>query len=104
MVYFISNGKNIKIGYTSQDIEKRLHQLNTGSDSRLYLLGYVQGDKNVEKKLHQLFGEFRIRNNAEWFMPSDDLIDYINNNSEKPNTFISNMGGRIMVYKTMLCC
>lgn len=103
MVYFISNGENIKIGYTSQDIEKRLHQLNTGSDTNLYLLGYMQGNKEIEKQLHLKFGGLRIRYNAEWFKPSDDLIDYINDNSEKPNTFVSNMGGRIMVYKTMNC-
>lgn len=103
MVYFISNGENIKIGYTSQDVEKRLHQLNTGSDTNLYLLGYIQGTKETEKYLHQKFGNLRIRQNAEWFRPSDELLDYINDNSERPNTFISNMGGQIMVYKIIRC-
>lgn len=31
-VYFITNGYNIKIGYTVKDVKRRLKQLNTGSD------------------------------------------------------------------------
>lgn len=101
MIYFISNGENIKIGYTSQTVQKRINQLNAGSDSKLYVLGYMQGDMEKEKELHQKFGQYRIRQNAEWFSPSDDLIDYINDNSEMPNSFVSDMGGKLIVYKTM---
>lgn len=31
-VYFITNGYNVKIGYTAKDVKRRLKQLNTGSD------------------------------------------------------------------------
>ena len=51
-VYFFTNGVNIKIGYTKGNIQKRLMQLNTGSDNQLYSLGYMTGDKNTEKELN----------------------------------------------------
>lgn len=87
MIYFISNGVNIKIGYTKNDPQKRLKQLNTGSDSKLFLLGYMQGNEQFEKELHSKFSKDRIRFNAEWFRPSEELTEYINNNNEKSNSF-----------------
>ena len=88
MVYFFSNQKNIKIGYTRGKVESRLKQLNTGSDSKLYCVGYIQGDINKEKELHKKFNNYRLRQNGEWFAPAEELIDYINSNNEKPNTYI----------------
>lgn len=87
MIYFFTNGSNIKIGYT-KNIEKRLQQLNTGSDYRLYSLGYIDGGLEKEKELHKLFSKERIRINAEWFFPSKNLIDYINNNNKKDNIYV----------------
>ena len=50
-VYFFTNGVNIKIGYTKLNIEKRLKQLNTGSDTQLYPLGFISGNKSLESSL-----------------------------------------------------
>ena len=88
MIYFFSNRKNIKIGYTKNKVETRLRQLNTGSDSKLYCIGYMNGDKTVERKLHSMFSTERLRDNGEWFSPSNRLIEYINTNNEKPNTYV----------------
>ena len=88
MVYFFSNQENIKIGYTSQKISQRLLQLNTGSDKKLICLGYISGDQEKEKELHKKFSKSRIRQNGEWFYPTDDLINYINEYNEKPNCYI----------------
>ena len=88
MIYFFSNRRNIKIGYTKNKIENRLKQLNTGSDSKLYCIGYMQGNMDKEKELHKQFSNERIRQNGEWFVPSDVLIDYINSHNEKPNSYI----------------
>lgn len=87
MVYFITNGENIKIGY-SKNINKRLKQLNTGNDKKLYILGYIQGDKDKEKEIHKKFSKFRIRSNGEWFYPDQELIDFLNLINEKSNTYI----------------
>ncbi len=101
MVYFISNGTNIKIGYTSQAVEKRLNQLNSGSDANLFICGFMQGDMSKEKELHKQFGHVRLRHNAEWFQPTQELLDYINEHSEMQNTYVDTLGVKVMVYKTM---
>ena len=88
MVYFFSNRKNIKIGYTKGKVENRLKQLNTGSDSKLYCIGYIQGNIETEKELHKKFAAYRLRQNGEWFSPAPELIDYINFYNEKPNSYI----------------
>ena len=102
-VYFFTNGVNIKIGYTKLNIEKRLMQLNTGSDTQLYSLGYIKGDKKLEKELHQKFANLRLRNNGEWFSPDQSLIDYINSVNEVPNTYVLKnelFDNRVMACKT----
>lgn len=77
MVYFITDKKNIKIGY-SKNPNKRIKQLNTGNAKKLILIGYVNGDKNKEKELHCQFSQDRL--NGEWFSPSNEILDFINDN------------------------
>lgn len=88
MVYFITDGEYIKIGYTKRKPDNRLKQLNTGNNKKLYLLGYIQGDKKKEKELHLKFNKYRIRQNGEWFLSSDSLIDFINENNVMLNTYV----------------
>ena len=87
-IYFITNKENIKIGFTSVNPQKRLKQLNTGSDKQLYLLGYQFGSMDDEKELHARFQKFRIRDNAEWFYPDQSIIDYINQNNVVENCYV----------------
>ncbi len=87
-VYFITNGENIKIGYTKNSVQKRLKQLNTGSDKQLYILGYMKGTMADEENLHSKFQQYKIRNNGEWFEPSDDILDYINVVNIVPNCYV----------------
>ena len=87
-VYFITDGEFIKIGTTRVDVKKRLKQLNTGSSKQLYLLGYIYGDKKEEKRIHKLFEKDKIRDNGEWFLASDSLIDFINNKNEMKNVCV----------------
>lgn len=87
-VYFITDGEFIKIGTTRVDVKKRLKQLNTGSSKQLYLLGYIYGDKKEEKRIHKLFEKDKIRDNGEWFLASDSLIDFINDKNEMKNVCV----------------
>lgn len=87
-IYFITNKENIKIGFTSVTPQKRLKQLNAGSDKQLYLLGYQFGSMDDEKELHNRFQKFRIRDNAEWFYPDQSIIDYINQNNVVENCYV----------------
>jgi hypothetical protein len=96
MIYFITDTINIKIGYTKNSIEKRLKQLQTSNSNTLYLLGWIDGDMDFEKRLHSLFASSRIRSNGEWFKPTKDLIDYINLNNQKKNSHVDFVDGKLM--------
>ena len=101
-VYFITNGFNIKIGYTN-NVKRRLKQLNTGSDQQLFLLGYINGTKETEANLHRFFIKYKLRQNGEWFEPSSELLDYININNLIPNTFVEKnelWDNRVMAFST----
>ena len=76
--YFIQSEKGgpIKIGYTTQDPNKRLRDLQVGSPAKLKLLGVIKGNK--ERALHHKFTT--ERSHGEWFEPSTKLVDYINKN------------------------
>lgn len=95
-IYFLTEGKHIKIGYTTQPIDKRIKQLNTGSAQTIYLLGWIYGDKKVEKELHTRFSNSRVRFNAEWFKPTENLIEFINENSLEPNSTIEIIDGQVV--------
>jgi hypothetical protein len=79
--YFIQseNGGNIKIGRTSQDPLKRLANLQTGSPTKLRIVGLIKGDK--EEELHKRFDQYRVH--GEWFSASDCLLDYIEEQCSK---------------------
>ena len=87
-VYFITNGENIKIGYTKNSVQKRLKQLNTGSDKQLYILGYIKGTMADEEAIHPKFAQYKLRTNGEWFQASDDILDYINMVNLIPNCYV----------------
>lgn len=66
-VYFISNGKAIKIGYTKNEVSKRLNQLQTGSSDKLEIIYLLENSTmDTEKYLHKYFSE---QNNImlEWY-------------------------------------
>ena len=98
LIYFISNGEHIKIGYTSKSIEKRLKQLNTGSPEKLFLCGWQSGDMKLEKKLHKQFHKY----NHEWFVVNEPLLVYINENSEL-NLYVDLLDGNVVTYSKMQC-
>ena len=91
-VYFITDGTKIKIGY-SKNVKSRIKQLNTGNSCKLYLLGYIQGDKELEKHLHRKFKCV----NLEWFQASDELLEFINNNNVQ-DRYIDWNNGKLISY------
>ena len=106
MIYFAYNGKYIKIGYTNYNPAKRLKQLQTSSPQQLILLGYFQGNKELEKYLHKKFAYLNI--NLEWFKVDDELINFINeNNIMKNNHYMLTYvdwdykGEKLMTYSRM---
>lgn len=75
-VYFIQSeqGGPIKIGSTT-DTRKRLRELQTGSPTRLMLIGLVEGSEDYERELHRKF--FHLRLEGEWFLNGPELIDFV---------------------------
>jgi hypothetical protein len=74
-IYAITNGTDIKIGYSS-NVKRRLKQLNTGSSINLYVLCTFKGGRELESEIHSMFK--KIRYNGEWFRADKELLEYLN--------------------------
>ena len=77
-IYFFSDMQYIKIGFTTETIQKRMSRLKTGNPKDIYCLCNYKGTILQEKELHKTFIKDRVRDNGEWFYPSSEIIDYIN--------------------------
>ena len=74
-VYFIEDSiERIKIGF-SNDPQKRLGELQTGSSNSLRLIGSIPGGKDLESKLHSDFAHLKLKN--EWFHATQGLRGFI---------------------------
>ncbi len=78
-VYFIEavGLSRVKIGY-SDDPEKRIKQLSTGSPVSLKIYAKVPGNQAMEKEIHQRFSHLRVEN--EWFHFTNEIKEYIEAN------------------------
>jgi DNA-binding XRE family transcriptional regulator len=74
MIYFIKHTDFVKIGYTN-NIYRRLSELQVSCPEKLKLLGLVEGTFEDEKKYHKQFNEFY--SHGEWFYYSKELNDCI---------------------------
>lgn len=76
-IYFVKSTYNheIKIGFTSGDVFKRLSSLQTSHPYQLELLTTIPGDTVFEKSLHKQFEQYRLK--GEWFKPHPELVFYI---------------------------
>jgi excisionase family DNA binding protein len=66
LVYFIQADDVIKIG-TAADVSKRMKDLQTPHSRPLSLRGIYRGGFKLERTLHAILINFRIRENGEWF-------------------------------------
>lgn len=78
-IYFIQESGDgcIKIG-RSKDPISRLKAIQGHNPNSLKLLKVINGDIEEEKILHGLFFRERIRSAGEWFVPSEELMKFIN--------------------------
>jgi hypothetical protein len=78
-VYFIEaiGLSRLKIGY-SDDPEKRLRQLTTGSPVSLRIYARMPGNQAMEREIHARFSHLKVDN--EWFHFTDDIRTYIEKN------------------------
>ena len=77
MIYFIQAGKtgSIKIGYTKNNVRRRLTTLQIAATVELNLLCVIDGDIHKEKRIHNTFHS--IKDRGEWFHPYPHLTEYI---------------------------
>jgi len=73
-VYFIRESDLIKIGF-SANVRSRVMAIINGLRGKGELLGYMPGDRSVEKHFHQMFAA--DREYGEWFRVSDRLLTVI---------------------------
>jgi hypothetical protein len=80
-LYFIQaeNGA-IKIGI-SKKVKKRLRDLQTASPLKLKIIKIMKGKAHLEGELHKQFHDYNIH--GEWFNPAQELLYYINRNSDE---------------------
>lgn len=78
-VYFIEavGLSRLKIGY-SDDPEKRLRQLTTGSPVSLRIHARMPGNQTMEKEIQSRFSHLKVDN--EWFHFTDEIREYIEKN------------------------
>jgi hypothetical protein len=88
----------VKIGY-SQNINKRIKSLKTASPFPLLLLGYMEGDKQREKEIQNMF--IKYCSQLEWFNVCKEILDFVNLNT-LTNTYCDfDNKGILRVYKKM---
>jgi hypothetical protein len=75
MIYFITDGEYIKIGYTRMYPIARLKELQTGNPKPLKLLATMVGGLSLEKELHNKFKPYKAQ--GEWFISSGEILEYI---------------------------
>lgn len=69
-VYYLRVGDQVKIGFSS-NVHQRLRSYPPGSE----LLAMEPGDKKLERRRHNEFGEWLVAG-REWFQPSEELLQH----------------------------
>jgi len=77
LIYFIEiiGEEPIKIGYTLKRVSQRLSQLQVASPKPMRVLAVLDGGKNTEAVLHEMFQDDLIR--GEWYHRSNELLDFL---------------------------
>jgi len=83
MIYIISDGGYVKIGYTNGDVYKRMSTLQTGTVAKLSILGHFPGERTDEQRLHAEFAHRRIA--GEWFQLTIEEVGDLIRREAKPS-------------------
>lgn len=73
-VYFIYSGGLIKIGYSSNWVQ-RLEDISQGCPHPAEMILVMPGDREMEAGYHKLFAEYRM--NREWFRCEGKMRDFL---------------------------
>lgn len=103
-LYFISDGKNIKIGI-AKDVKKRIKGLQTGNPHKLKLYRTIEVSdlqaKKIENNIHCYLSQFRL--SGEWFNGEcKNIIDSLSD-EEICNTIIEHTTNNNFTYLYEVC-
>jgi|SRR6185437_15998535 len=87
-IYVAQCGEYYKVGYTRQDVAKRISALQTGNAEQIRLVGVVTGTIFDEARWHDFFSAKRKR--GEWFSLTEDDVKCILE-PESPADKLANM-------------
>lgn len=73
-VYFVRGGDLVKIGYSAH-VSQRVDALRIGSPVPLTLWYLRNGDRELERELHDRFAD--DRSHGEWFHVSDAITEFV---------------------------
>lgn len=73
-VYFLSAGDKIKVGF-SKNLRARFQSVQSSSPLDVFIIGWVPGDRALEKAILSLAAEHRVR--GEWFVNCPDMMTLI---------------------------
>lgn len=74
-VYFVACGDFIKIGFTRNDVSRRIRSLETSNPFPITLIRSVPATPLFERTLHERFRKFHHR--LEWFRREAELLEFI---------------------------
>lgn len=96
MIYFVTDGEYVKIGFTDKDdVQQRLNALQIGNARELKLLGTILGGREEEALLHRVFDGFRVR--GEWFMTAPPVDE----STTTPKNIEELTPSQLRVYQTV---
>lgn len=76
-IYFATDTKRIKIGYTAGPVQRRIDQIAKHLPNKLELIGHIPGSPKVERAIHHHLREHAL--GAEWFVDCDSVRKSVRN-------------------------
>lgn len=82
MIYFLKIIENntIKIGYSKYNDLQRVSSYEHLHPFKSEFLLFLEGDLKFEKELHEKFKHLKVEGKKEWFMLSDEILGFIDEN------------------------
>lgn len=80
IIYILTNEAMpgfIKIGFTTKGVEQRIRELDSSGiplPFECFYAAIVTDGKIVEKKIHDIFGDYRVRSNREFFRVNPERV------------------------------
>lgn len=98
MIYVIAPETScvVKIGYTSNKPAGRIGTLQTGNPERLVVRWATEGEESLERHLHAVFKDYRVR--GEWFdlSPLGDPVQAVRDEVDKARHLLAKGEGLLV--------